>query len=119
MASYEREVSIAKSQLASSKKWYINKLVEWYKNIYNKEGYFSNISNTNKELTNLTPYFFNGMNDYRQNIFIIIFDSDIKSAIKQAEKIEKNFNGYCTLFYDKIISYSNLDYQMEGGNYAK
>jgi hypothetical protein len=116
MKDYAREVRIAREQLVSSKKFYINKLVEWYKNTYAIDSDFQDVCTYINDISLKTAYFFNGVNKYKEPIFIIMFDDNIKGAITQIKKLERMI-GFYYYFYDKVITSNGLTYQFEGGSY--
>jgi len=117
MKDYEREVKIAREQLVSAKCGYIDKLVKWYKNTYAIDSSFQDICNYDKDITFKGAYFFNGVDKYKKHIFILIFDSTIKGAVNQVKKLEKRTSFDYYYFYDKVITFNNISYQMEGGSY--
>ena len=116
MENLEREVRIAREQLASSKCWYISKLAAWYKATYAIDSDFQDICTYINDISLKTAYFFNGVNKYRKPIFMIIFDDNIKGAVTQIKKLEKTI-GFYYYFYDKVITSNGLTYQFEGGSY--
>ena len=117
MENLEREVKIAREQLASSKCWYISKLTEWYKFTYAIDSDFQDICNYKDDITFKAAYFFNGVDKYKKPIFILIFDNTIKGAVAQVKKLEKRTGFYYYYFYDKVITFNNISYQFEGGTY--